>query len=100
MIGAAHSHGGSFATRASFAYGKPDTMATASTATAATATQPGRRRPINTPAPRTAAVNVVGTPVKKRPSLGETLKRASRIIAPAATIAQARPINAVGALPC
>jgi len=47
----------------------------------------------------TAATIVVGTPQKKRPSFGETLKRASRIAAQPATRAQATAAAAVETVP-
>src|ERR671931_2369209 len=89
---------GSRAIRASFAYGKLDTIASASSAIAATATVPGRRRPMSVARPSTAAIIVVGTPQKKRPSFGVTLNRASRIAAHAATRTQAAATAGVGAV--
>src|SRR3954451_15680266 len=95
ITGASQSHGGSFTRRASLAYGKLETIAKASSATPATSTAPGTGRPIATVRASTAAATVVGTPQKKRPSFGETLKRASRIAAQAATRAHATAAAAV-----
>ena len=97
--GASQSHGGSFSSRASFAYGKLDTMAKASSATPATMTRPGTGTPMATVRASTAAAMVVGTPQKKRPSFGETLNRASRTAAHAATSAQETAAAAGGAEP-
>src|SRR4051812_41998370 len=95
ITGASQNHGGSFTSRASLAYGKLDTIAKASSATPATCTAPGTGRPIATVTASTAAAMVVGTPQKNRPSFGETLNRASRIAAQAATRAQATAAAAV-----
>src|SRR5690348_13106701 len=90
---------GSRAIRASFAYGKLDTIASASSASAPTATAPGRRRPMRVAVPSTAAAMVVGTPQKNRESHGDTLNLASRIAAHAATIAHAAATGTGGAAP-
>ena len=47
----------------------------------------------------TVAAIVVGTPQKNRPSFGDTLKRANRIAAQAATMAQASTSIGVATLP-
>src|SRR2546430_13248258 len=97
-IAGSHGHGGMVAIRTSFAYGKLDTIASASTAIATTETRPGSRSPMRIARLSTAAAIVVGTPQKNRPSLGETLNRASRIAAQVATSAQAPATRAPGAL--
>src|SRR5919107_1147850 len=93
--GISHIHGGSFTTRASFAYGKLDTIANASTATPPSSARPGTGRSISTLRASTAAAIVVGTPEKNLPLAGETLNRASRIAAQPATMIQATAAAAV-----
>ena len=89
--GTSHSHGGSLTSRASFTYGKLETIANASSATPASCTRPETGRSTRTARASTAAAIVVGTPQKNRPSFGETLNRASRIAEQAATRPQATP---------
>src|SRR5688572_17757610 len=97
--GSASSQGGSRSTRASFTYGKLDTIATASSTTEPICNATGASGTSSVPSARTAAARVVGTPQKNRPSLGETLNRASRIAAHTATSAHAGTITAAGAEP-
>src|SRR3954454_10426995 len=94
--GRSQSHGGNLSSRASFAYGKLDTIAKASSATPPSTANPGIGRSISTVTASTAAAIVVGTPEKNLPSFGETLKRANRIAAQAATSMQATAAAAVG----
>src|SRR5689334_17007859 len=99
MTGSRSIQGGRRSSRASFAYGKLVTIARPSTATPATCSIGGRDGSISVAAASTAATIVVGTPQKNRPSLGETLNRASRIAAHTATSAQVGTISSVGAEP-
>src|SRR6266576_1545800 len=96
MMGASQTHGGSFTIRASFAYGKLDTIANASSATPPSTAMPGIGRSIRTVSASTAAAIVVGTPQKNLLSLGDTLNRASRIAAHPATSMQATAAAPVG----
>src|SRR5688500_14338772 len=97
--GSASTQGGSRSNRASLTYGKLDTIASASSTTATTCSITGADGAISTPSASTAATIVVGTPQKNRPSLGETLNRASRIAAQIATRAQAGTVTAAAASP-
>src|SRR3954470_3719392 len=99
IAGSTHSHSGSRSTRTSFAYGKEETMASAYTVTRASCAPAPNRGPTRMSRASTAAAIVVGTPQKKRPSLGETLNRASRIAAQAATRAQAAAAAPAGTEP-
>src|SRR5690606_24270198 len=97
--GASHSHGGNRSRRARVAYGKLETIANASAATPSSSTVGGIGRSISTATASTPAAMVVGTPVKNRPSLGETLNRANRIAAHAAASAQAMVAPTAGTAP-
>src|SRR5437870_579858 len=97
--GNASSQGGNRSSRANFTYGKLETIASASSTTPATFTPPDAVGAAIVANARTAAAAVVGTPLKNRPFLGETLNRARRIAAHTATNAQAGISSALGAVP-
>src|SRR5919197_501188 len=97
--GRTSSQRGSLITLASLAYGKLETIAMASSTTPATTKTGGSDSPSSTLIASTVAAIVVGTPQKKRPSFGETLNRARRMAAHAATMAQAATRTGVATLP-